>query len=552
MALTMTPSAAAATRAVPVEKAGVGSAVLNSARQVGGTIGIAVMGAIVASQVGGTPDAGAFMDGFESALLVAAGIAVVGAIVAFALVRPHEGAGEAAPASPSPRPSHRLTRRLHRVGVTRGELCAAMRGRRAIHSPVGQVRLMQCAAAREGGHVGGTEVSPHARKTPPAAAPGAFSVRGDPWPGRRAGERWLCGPATFLPAPVAESGGDARATDLASDRVRCGPDYRSRVRKSQVVRSSDFGYPYLTGEHGAHPPSGGSVRGCRKVHSDGHERDRHEHARPGRRHPSGRARARAPRRRRAHAERARRRAFLEGVRQPDRARQDASDRGDASRGSPSGSASIPGSSSAGVSTEERTKVEALLARAEALSEAHRDEEAVAAFREARSAVEGTWAPSLELRALVGEAWALQQHGEVTHADGAARRGARDRRGRGVLRRRSRRPALPARRLPLQALEHRHGDRALRRGARARGAVGPAVRPPARGHPRLALPLSSAPARLRRRARGRRARARARAGPGRPARDREHVLPGVARSRSVRATGSCRGATRSGRRSCTRS
>ena len=72
----------------------------------------------------------------------------------------------------------------------------------------------------------------------------------------------------------------------------------------------------------------------------------------------------------------------------------------------------PGFLSVGVSTEERTKVEALLARAEALSEAHSDAEAVDAFREAGRAVEGTWAPALELRALVGEAWALQQHGEV--------------------------------------------------------------------------------------------------------------------------------------------
>ena len=69
----------------------------------------------------------------------------------------------------------------------------------------------------------------------------------------------------------------------------------------------------------------------------------------------------------------------------------------------------------GVSTEERTKVETLLARAEALSEAHQDAEAIAAFREARGAVEGTWAPVLELRALAGEAWALQQHGEVRNA-----------------------------------------------------------------------------------------------------------------------------------------
>jgi hypothetical protein len=32
----------------------------------------------------------AFMDGFQAALLVAAGIAAAGAIVAFVLVRPHE------------------------------------------------------------------------------------------------------------------------------------------------------------------------------------------------------------------------------------------------------------------------------------------------------------------------------------------------------------------------------------------------------------------------------------------------------------------------------
>jgi EmrB/QacA subfamily drug resistance transporter len=95
MALTMTPSAAAATRSVSVDKAGVGSAVLNSARQVGGTMGVAVMGAIVAAEVGGERSVDAFMRGFERALLVAAGIAAVGVVVAFTLVRPHEDAGRA-------------------------------------------------------------------------------------------------------------------------------------------------------------------------------------------------------------------------------------------------------------------------------------------------------------------------------------------------------------------------------------------------------------------------------------------------------------------------
>jgi EmrB/QacA subfamily drug resistance transporter len=90
MAATMTPSAAAATRSVPVDKAGVGSAVLNAFRQVGGSMGIAVMGAIVAHQAAGERTVDAFMKGFHSALLVAAVIAVLGAVVAFTLVRPHE------------------------------------------------------------------------------------------------------------------------------------------------------------------------------------------------------------------------------------------------------------------------------------------------------------------------------------------------------------------------------------------------------------------------------------------------------------------------------
>jgi tetratricopeptide (TPR) repeat protein len=69
----------------------------------------------------------------------------------------------------------------------------------------------------------------------------------------------------------------------------------------------------------------------------------------------------------------------------------------------------------GVSTEERTKVEALLTRAEALSEAHKYVEAIDAFAETRALVTGRLAPALELRALVGEAWALMQHGDVRDA-----------------------------------------------------------------------------------------------------------------------------------------
>src|SRR5687767_11271465 len=97
MALTMTPTAAAATRSVPVEKSGVGSAVLNAMRQVGGSIGIALMGAIVAAEASGQPGLEGFMAGFERALFVAALIAFAGSIVAFVLVR-QEASEEPAPA----------------------------------------------------------------------------------------------------------------------------------------------------------------------------------------------------------------------------------------------------------------------------------------------------------------------------------------------------------------------------------------------------------------------------------------------------------------------
>jgi len=69
----------------------------------------------------------------------------------------------------------------------------------------------------------------------------------------------------------------------------------------------------------------------------------------------------------------------------------------------------------GVSTEERTKVETMLARAEALSEAHLYAEAIDAFREIEPSVDGTAAPALEFRLLMGEAWSLQQHGEINPA-----------------------------------------------------------------------------------------------------------------------------------------
>ena len=100
MALTMTPTTAAAMGSVAVDKAGVGSAVLNSMRQVGGSLGIALMGAIVVSYVSvpaKSPQAlPQFVDGLQHALLVAAAIAFVSAVVAVTLVRQMRPAPETA------------------------------------------------------------------------------------------------------------------------------------------------------------------------------------------------------------------------------------------------------------------------------------------------------------------------------------------------------------------------------------------------------------------------------------------------------------------------
>jgi EmrB/QacA subfamily drug resistance transporter len=90
MASTMTPTTAAAMGSVQRDKAGVGSAVLNSARQVGGSLGIAVMGAIVAASAASAPGE-VSVDGLRNGLLVAAFIALGGAAIGFVTVRkqPH-------------------------------------------------------------------------------------------------------------------------------------------------------------------------------------------------------------------------------------------------------------------------------------------------------------------------------------------------------------------------------------------------------------------------------------------------------------------------------
>jgi tetratricopeptide (TPR) repeat protein len=71
--------------------------------------------------------------------------------------------------------------------------------------------------------------------------------------------------------------------------------------------------------------------------------------------------------------------------------------------------------SSGVSTDERSRLEAALARGEALTEAHDYDDAVTQFEEIRQRVGATGAPDLEARALMGEAQARMLRGEIREA-----------------------------------------------------------------------------------------------------------------------------------------
>src|SRR5438874_13095006 len=69
----------------------------------------------------------------------------------------------------------------------------------------------------------------------------------------------------------------------------------------------------------------------------------------------------------------------------------------------------------GVSADERSRVEAMLSRAEALTSAQQFPEAIEELENSRTAVLATGAPELEYRALTAEAWARMEGGEVKPA-----------------------------------------------------------------------------------------------------------------------------------------
>jgi EmrB/QacA subfamily drug resistance transporter len=102
MSFVMTPMSAAVMGAVPVDKAGVASGVLNTFRQVGVALGIAIMGAIITNREAAALRAGddaphAFVHGLTFGMRVSAMICFAAAVAAAALVRKYRHAEQAQP-----------------------------------------------------------------------------------------------------------------------------------------------------------------------------------------------------------------------------------------------------------------------------------------------------------------------------------------------------------------------------------------------------------------------------------------------------------------------
>jgi EmrB/QacA subfamily drug resistance transporter len=119
IAMTMSPMTSAAMNAVPVQKAGVASGVLSMFRMVGGSLGVAVTGAIFQARVGSSFETASpqqFVDALGFAMMICAAVALFGAAVGAVAIRTKKNNSE-----------HRLTVEAAEANVNPGGSAVAAR-----------------------------------------------------------------------------------------------------------------------------------------------------------------------------------------------------------------------------------------------------------------------------------------------------------------------------------------------------------------------------------------------------------------------------------------
>ncbi|MFF4579823.1 MFS transporter [Streptomyces sp. NPDC001373] len=99
--LVLAPVAAAATTGVAPREAGTASGLMNSSRQLGGSLGLATLATIAAHRTGTATDPAALNDGYALGLAVAAAVFVLAAVVAIAVL-PRRRAATRIPQSTAP------------------------------------------------------------------------------------------------------------------------------------------------------------------------------------------------------------------------------------------------------------------------------------------------------------------------------------------------------------------------------------------------------------------------------------------------------------------
>jgi MFS family permease len=100
LALNTGPAVGLAMAAVPVQRAGLASGVVNLARLFGITVGIAVLGTVLAAVSGGATNGVAFDNGVRITILVGAIVELVGAVVVFGWGRSKQPAASESTSNP--------------------------------------------------------------------------------------------------------------------------------------------------------------------------------------------------------------------------------------------------------------------------------------------------------------------------------------------------------------------------------------------------------------------------------------------------------------------